>query len=368
MLNRLNAAESQVKKAEEVQKVVDAIKALSINAGLGDKGAVEAARAAYEALTDEQKKLIGDDVLTKLTTAEEQVQAAEEEAEAVKISDCTITAKDLTYTGKTLKPKVTVKDGSKKLKLDQDYTLTYSKKIKAIGAWTVTVKGIGKYTGSKKVKFNVIPKGTAFTKLVGGKQQITLKWKSQKNITGYQIEYSLKKDFSGAKKVTIKKAKTLTTTIKKLKDGKTYYVRIRTYTTVKKKDYYSTWSKAKTVKTKSTGKKSNESEDQVLDITMNVGEALDLKAMLADGEAEEDWTSSDAEIAMVSQDGIVTALKPGEAVVTAISGDGEIDITVKVSAEGIVLLDLGDGLSIPDMDDVFDGDIDVETNIELPGA
>lgn len=48
----------------------------------------------------------------------------------------------------------------------------------------------------------------------------------------------------------IKKAKTLTATIKKLKAKKKYYVRIRTYKTVKKKNYYSTWSGAKSVKTK----------------------------------------------------------------------------------------------------------------------
>ena len=74
MLEKLTTAESQVKTAEEearkaandvaaVQGVIDAINALSANAGVGDKAAVEAARAAYNALTDDQKKLISAYVL-----------------------------------------------------------------------------------------------------------------------------------------------------------------------------------------------------------------------------------------------------------------------------------------------------------------
>ena len=145
---------------------------------------------------------------------------------------------------------VTVKDGKLKLKEGTDYTISYDRKAKAIGAYKLTVKGKGKYTGSKKVSFKIIPKGTQFSKLTGGKQQITLTWKSAKNITGYEIEYSLKSNFAGSKKVKIKKAKTLTTTIKKLKAKKKYYVRIRTYTTVKKKNYCSKWSAAKAVKVK----------------------------------------------------------------------------------------------------------------------
>ena len=93
-------------------------------------------------------------------------------------------------------------------------------------------------------------KGTAFTKLTGCRQQIALERKAPKNITGYQIQYSQKESFSGKKTVKIAKARTLKTTIRKLKAGKTYYVRIRTYKTVNKKTYWSAWSGAVTVKTK----------------------------------------------------------------------------------------------------------------------
>ena len=39
-------------------------------------------------------------------------------------------------------------------------------------------------------------------------------------------------------------------TIRKLKSGKQYYVRIRTFKTVNKKNYYSGWSGVKKAKTK----------------------------------------------------------------------------------------------------------------------
>ena len=65
---------------------------------------------------------------------------------------------------------------------------------------------------------------------------------------GYEIQYGLKKNFSGAKTVTIKKKSTVKKTLTKLLKGKTYYVRIRTYNTVGKTKHYSAWSAAKTVK------------------------------------------------------------------------------------------------------------------------
>lgn len=81
---------------------------------------------------------------------------------------------------------------------------------------------------------------------------MTVQWKKQAvQTTGYQIRYSLKKNFkSGVKTVTVKGPKTTKRVIKKLKAKKTYYVQVRTYKTVSGKKYYSAWSKTKYVKTK----------------------------------------------------------------------------------------------------------------------
>ena len=99
--------------------------------------------------------------------------------------------------------------------------------------------------------YQINPKGTTLSKLTGGGKKVTVKWKKQtKQVSGYQIQYGTKKDFSNAKKVTVSGAKTVKKVIKSLKAKKYYYVRIRTYKTVSGKKYYSSWSKYKKVKTK----------------------------------------------------------------------------------------------------------------------
>ena len=162
----------------------------------------------------------------------------------IKITKCAVSVKDQVYAGKALKPAVTVKYGKETLKKGTDYTVVY-KSNKAIGTATVTIKGKGKYTGTTKATFKINPKKIAISKLTAGKNQLTVRWKKQTGITGYQIEYSLKNSFANSKKVTIKKAATTSTTINKLLAGKKYYVRIRAYKVVKNKNYYSAWSKVK---------------------------------------------------------------------------------------------------------------------------
>ena len=145
---------------------------------------------------------------------------------------------------------MTVKYNGTTLTKGTDYTVSYKNNTK-VGTATVTVKGIGNYTGSKKATFKINPKGTTLSKVTPGKKKLTVTWKKQtKQVSGYQIQYGTKKDFSNAKKVTASGAKTVKKVIKSLKAKKTYYVRIRTYKTVSGKKYYSSWSKYKKVKTK----------------------------------------------------------------------------------------------------------------------
>ena len=168
----------------------------------------------------------------------------------------TLSAKVFTWNGKVQMPKVTVKDGKTTLVNNRDYKITGAGG-KNVGTYTVKVVCMGDYKGSKSVSFVINPKGTALSKVTAGKKKFTAKWKKQaakmstSAITGYQLQYSLKKTFkSGNKSVNVKGAKTVSKAVSKLKAKKTYYVRIRTYKKVSGKTYYSPWSAAKKVTTK----------------------------------------------------------------------------------------------------------------------
>lgn len=91
---------------------------------------------------------------------------------------------------------------------------------------------------------------TSLTKLKAGKGKVTVKWNKAETVKGYQLQYSTSKKFTKAKTVTVKKQKTVSKLIKKLKSGKKYYFRIRCYNTVSGNKLYSKWSKVKSVKVK----------------------------------------------------------------------------------------------------------------------
>ena len=97
-----------------------------------------------------------------------------------------------------------------------------------------------KATKIKSLKANKVKKNAK-------KATVTLKFKKVKGIKKYEVEYSLKKNF---KKSKVKTAKKTTYTIKNLKKGKKYYVRVRaTKTNYAGNAIYSKWVK-KSVKTK----------------------------------------------------------------------------------------------------------------------
>ena len=151
---------------------------------------------------------------------------------------------DMKYTGKSLKPAVTVKDGTKTLVKGTDYTLSY-KNNKNIGTATVTITGKGSYTGTKAITFRIVPAATTLTAKKSG-SKYALSWKKVSGITKYQIQYSTDSGKTFKSAGTVAASKTSTTL--KLDTSKTYTFRIRSYKTVDGKKYYSSWSKAVTVK------------------------------------------------------------------------------------------------------------------------
>lgn len=128
---------------------------------------------------------------------------------------------DKTYNGKLQKPKVTVKDGSKTLKLNRDYIVTYSKNLSA-GKATVTITGIGNYAGcTTSGTFTIKPQKISKASVKGSVSKgITLTYSKQPLVEGvdYKLTYGaekkgkiqvtitgLNKDFTGTITKSLKK-------------------------------------------------------------------------------------------------------------------------------------------------------------------
>ena len=71
-----------------------------------------------------------------------------------------------------------------------------------------------------------------------------------KKASGYQVQYSLKKNMSGARTIKVKGASKTKCTIPKLKSGKKYYVKVRPIKTKAGQTYIGVLSKVKAAKAK----------------------------------------------------------------------------------------------------------------------
>ena len=153
------------------------------------------------------------------------------------------------YTGKNITQSITVKYNGKTLKNGTDYTVSYSSN-KNIGTATVKVTGKGSYAGTITKTFKINPAKQEIQKLTAKSKAFFVDWAQKGSATGYEIQYATNSKFTSAKKVTIKNNKTDKTTVSKLSGKKKYYVRVRSYTTVKGTKYYGAWSASKSVTTK----------------------------------------------------------------------------------------------------------------------
>lgn len=128
-------------------------------------------------------------------------------------------------------------------------------KIVGCGKVTITIKSAASKNynaaSSKKITITVKPKkvslSTPKSKRAG---QMTVSWKKDTKVSGYEISYATNSKFKKAKKTTVKSYKSTSKTISKLSKGKTYYVRIHSYKTVGGKKIYSSYSTVKKVKIK----------------------------------------------------------------------------------------------------------------------
>ena len=123
-----------------------------------------------------------------------------------------MTAAEFAYTGKDIKPGISpIVDTDGTIIGTDCYTVTYPASSGTIGAHNVVVTFKGRYTGTYQLQYTVKAgsstsassvslSSVSLKKVKRAKKSFTATWsKSGDAITGYQIEYSLKKNFSKAK-------------------------------------------------------------------------------------------------------------------------------------------------------------------------
>ena len=91
------------------------------------------------------------------------------------------------FTGKALTPAVTVSDSGRVLAKDVDYKLTYTNNT-AVGKASVRITGMGDYSGSRIVNFNIKPAKVTGMKVVKATtSSVQIKWNENANADGYYV-------------------------------------------------------------------------------------------------------------------------------------------------------------------------------------
>lgn len=221
---------------------------------------------------------------------------------------------------------------------------------KIISTLIAAVVLIGAATGISLGIFTTdIPK-TEITEIQPLEESFKAVMTQAEGVTGYQIEYSTTADFT---KDTTKSLKSLNTecTPENLLGDQEYFVRARTYITDDKKTYYSHWSDSVSVTTKS------KIALEKLTLTPETAKVLTNKTLQLNAAFEPEntsfkalkYSSSNPEIATVTQDGLVKGLTEGTVQITvrALETDKKavVNITVEkpfVAATGIKITNKAD--------------------------
>ena len=307
------------KEEETANTVADQLKALPAvdKIALEDKESVKAARDAYDALNEEQKKLIPEEQVKALTEAETKIAELQKAADekAAKAATDKIAAlpavKNLKLTDAS-KVKA-ARDAYNKLSADQKKMVTAAQ-LKVLTDAEARIAQLQKAAQVKpKITLNVTSLPIQVKKSTTG---VRIKTTA---IKGDKIK-SAKSSNSKVAKVSVKNGKL---TVKGLKAGKatvtvtsTKGAKATVKITVQKQKVATKKLKA-TVSTKQILKK---------------GKKVKLKVAKTPFTAQDTvkWTSSNKKIATVTSKGVVKGLKKGTATITAKAGKKVVKFKVKV--------------------------------------
>lgn len=202
------------------------------------------------------------------------------------------------FTGSEITPKPVVKDGENILKVDVDFTLSYSSNIDA-GTATVTITGIGDYSGTVTVTFD-IEKADATMTAPTAKTGLVTNGKAQELITagsaeGGEMQYSLD-------------GTNYSTTLPTGTEAKEYTVYYKVVGDKNHNDVAAQSLKVVISKIASTGIAFVESEAVAI-----IGETNEFPELSNPFNLPVEWISKNEAVATVDQKGVVTLVGPGEA-------------------------------------------------------
>ncbi|MBO5995145.1 MAG: fibronectin type III domain-containing protein [Firmicutes bacterium] len=171
------------------------------------------------------------------------------------VYDVKLSSSAKTYTGKALKPTVSLKYAGKTIS-KTGYKITYLNN-KNVGSATVKIQDKNDENIYRYVTFKINPKKPTIKTPAAVTKGLTAKWAkmstkmSKERITGYQVQVATNKAFTKNKKsVKVAGYSKVSKKFTGLKAKTTYYVRVRTYKKIGRTTYYSPWSAVKNIKTK----------------------------------------------------------------------------------------------------------------------
>ena len=154
------------------------------------------------------------------------------------------------YTGKAIKPKFAVSDGTTTLKENEDYNVTYESNTN-VGTANIKITGIDPYVGTIEQSFQILPVAEEITpddsssgnggstitapakvkirKLTAAKKKLTVTWKKVAGARGYRIQIARNRAFTKSLKTYNVSANTSKKVFGRLKKKTTYYVRINAF-------------------------------------------------------------------------------------------------------------------------------------------
>lgn len=146
--------------------------------------------------------------------------------------------------------KLTYISSSKYVKISASGKVTVAGKF--VGKATITIKAsaTSQYDkATKKITITVKPATPKIVKITAGAKQFTVKWKKDASVSGCQMQYSTNAKFSSAPIKALKNS-AAGLTCYRLKKGKTYYIRLRSYKKDSSGTVYSNWSNTQSIKIK----------------------------------------------------------------------------------------------------------------------